>query len=262
MNAEPVEIDEDGDEDMLAVDVLEPLELADLLSTLPTSHMVIVVREGEAAFSIDFESGIDIESEPVAHRELQPGVGYLRLGEITTRGAEAMAAASEALDGAISLVLDLRDNPGGDLSALEAVAAWFLDGDLYLSEADESGDNEEAITSVDGKETLVPSVVLINRGTGGTAEILAAALSERGARLVGETTYGRDSIQTAVSLPDGTVIRMTTKHWLTPGGVSIAESGLSPDSEVSGRDEQLAAAIELVLASGAADSSSAATNGG
>ena len=259
VNAEVIEADDDGEQDFLAVDTLEPLALAELLGTVPTDVSVIVVREGEAAFTLEFAPQDAIASEPVAHRELQDGVAYLRLGELSARTAEGIDAALEALDGTSSLVLDLRDNPGGDLASLIAVSEWFLDGDLYVTDED----GVETTTDVDGDGAArAPEVVLVNRGTGGTAEILAAALADRGARLVGETTFGRDGLQEDVSLSDGTVVRMTTKRWRTPGGRSVEEAGLTPDTEVSGRDAQLAQAVELVLAAGAADSSGAATSGG
>lgn len=277
VNAEPLEADDEATADPLAVDVLDPLELVEVLSTLPTGHSVVVVREGEAAFAADFEPGGAVEPEPVSASELRPGVAYVRVGELSAQAETALAALLPTLEDATSLVLDLRDNPGGDLAALESVAAWFLDGDLYVtadagSMADAVGGAATAsggaagaetgdVRSVKGRGALVPTVVLINGGTGGTAEILAAGLAERGARLVGQASFGRDGLQDGLPLADGTIIRMTTLRWTTPEGRTASAGGLSPDAEISGRQAQLETAIELALAAGSAGASSASSEG-
>lgn len=159
--------------------------------------------------------------------------------------------------GATKLVIDLRDNPGGYLQSAVAIASYFLPaGEVIVREQFGAEEGEQVYRS-QGRtlKQYAPEemVVLINGGSASASEILAGALSEYGvATLIGETTFGKGSVQELVNLPNGAALKVTIARWLTPNGISISEAGLTPDITIertaeqftAGEDPQLDAAIE------------------
>jgi carboxyl-terminal processing protease len=158
------------------------------------------------------------------------------------------------------LLLDLRGNPGGYLEASIEVASYFLPaGKIIVREVGTSGKELRVFRSkghdvISGTDTKV--VVLIDRGSASASEILAGALRENNvATLVGETTFGKGSVQEVFRVTDETVLKVTIAEWLTPDGVSISEGGLSPDVVVPRgenrddpeHDNQLERAVEILL---------------
>lgn len=157
------------------------------------------------------------------------------------------------------LIIDLRGNPGGYLDAAVNMASWFLpEGKVIVKErhrdpADDQLYRSHGYNIFNDKLKLV---ILIDGGSASASEILAGALSEYGkATLVGETTFGKGSVQELVSLPDDSAIKITIAKWLTPNDHSISEKGLEPDIKVSitdedraaSRDPQLDAAVNYLL---------------
>lgn len=155
------------------------------------------------------------------------------------------------------IILDLRNNPGGLLdTALEIVSYWVGDSQLVLKE--KFGDGRETEYRADEKATLkgYPTVVLINAGSASGAEIVAGALQDYGlAKLVGQKSFGKGSVQALKKLPDGSSIKVTIAKWLTPKGRSINDEGIAPDVEVkltkkdveNQKDPQLEVALEMLL---------------
>lgn len=147
------------------------------------------------------------------------------------------------------ILLDMRNNPGGFLDTGVKVANEFLPGGLIVEERFKDG----KITpfSADGKGKLVklPVVILVDGGSASAAEIVAGALRDnQRARIVGESTYGKGSVQEIEEFPDGSALRITIAHWYTPSGTSISEGGLNPDIVIKGdgkavEDNQLQKAI-------------------
>jgi carboxyl-terminal processing protease len=131
-------------------------------------------------------------------------------------------------------VLDLRDNPGGQVDQALAVAEIFLGPDeVVYQRQDASGEREEIRTSEEADPIGEPVVVLINEGTASSAEIVAGALRDNGrAQLVGETTFGTGTVLAEKTLSDGSAILLGVAEWLTPDGDFIRESGISPDVRV------------------------------
>jgi carboxyl-terminal processing protease len=170
---------------------------------------------------------------------------------------EAMRAYVES--GATKLVLDLRGNPGGYLQSAVAIASYFLPaGEVVVREQFGVGEGEELYRSqgrtLKGR-TPSEMVVLIDGGSASASEILAGALSEHGvATLIGETTFGKGSVQELIELPGGSSLKVTIARWLTPQGRSISEAGLVPslviprtaDQIIANEDPQLDAAIRWV----------------
>jgi len=155
------------------------------------------------------------------------------------------------------IILDLRNNGGGYLDIVEKISGIFLKtGDTVLIE-DYGEGKEREIQKTHGKGELseYPVVVLINQGSASGAEILAGALRDnRGVLLIGEDSFGKGSVQEAVTLEDNSLLKITVAKWLTPKGNSISEVGLKPDIEIEmteedfteGRDPQLDKAVEII----------------
>lgn len=162
-----------------------------------------------------------------------------------------------AESGTHKLVLDLRGNPGGFLQSAVSIAGYFLPtGKVVVRES--FGDNaDEQVFRSQGKSLgqYEPEemVVLINGGSASASEILAGALKAHdAATLIGETTFGKGSVQELVDLPSGASLKVTVARWLTPDGTSISDGGLDPDIEIkrtaqqiiNDEDPQLEAALE------------------
>ncbi len=152
------------------------------------------------------------------------------------------------------IILDLRNNPGGYLHVAENVAGWFLEkGEIIVWQ--KTGSKEESFTSSGpGIFSEYPIVVLINKGSASGAEILAGALRDnKGAKLVGEKSFGKGSVQEQMNLNDNSSIKITVSEWLTPSKHSIRDEGLEPDVEVEmteedyldKKDKQLEKALEV-----------------
>jgi carboxyl-terminal processing protease len=152
------------------------------------------------------------------------------------------------------VVLDLRNNPGGYLQEAVAIGSEFIDSGIIVNQ---EGKVQKIpyYASGNGKLTKLPVVVLINKGSASASEIVAGALRDRRqAKLVGETSFGKGTVQDAVELPDGTGLHVTVAKWLTPSGTWVHEKGLKPDVEVKfdpdnknqTQDPQLDAAVKIL----------------
>jgi carboxyl-terminal processing protease len=170
-------------------------------------------------------------------RVLPGGVGYLQLTEFSEHTGEEFGRALEQLrkDGASSLVLDLRNNPGGLLDAAVDVAEpFFRKGELIVyTQGRKAGDRDDYLSDAKGEPLQLPVAVLINAGSASAAEIVAGALKDTGrAVIVGERSFGKGSVQSVFKLKNGEGLRLTTARYYTPSGVSIHEKGIEPQVEV------------------------------
>ena len=170
---------------------------------------------------------------------LGDGFGYIRLSSFTDGTGEELHEAAEGLlseHDLRALVLDMRDNPGGTLGAAVDVADAFLEEGLIVrgnGRIDEARFEENATPGdvIDGR-TLI---VLVDDRSASASEIVAAALQENDrARVVGERTYGKGSVQTVIPLADGGALKLTTSEYFTPSGRSIDGTGVEPDLVVQG----------------------------
>lgn len=152
------------------------------------------------------------------------------------------------------IVFDLRNNPGGYLTGSIFIASEFIkDGNIVTQETINGGKQDYKVTRA-GKLYNIPLVVLVNKGTASAGEIVAGALKERiHAKLVGETTFGKGSVQEAQELPGGAGIHITTSKWLLPSRAWINGKGVDPDIKIENNsdkpdeDLQLEKAIETLL---------------
>lgn len=157
------------------------------------------------------------------------------------------------------LLLDLRGNPGGFLEAAIDMASWFLPSGKIVVREDFGGKQEEQSYRSKGYDIFnenLKMIILVNEGSASASEILAGALQEhKVAKLVGEKTFGKGSVQELVKITSDTSLKVTIAKWLTPNGRSISKEGLDPDYVVKiskedvekGRDPQMDKAIQLLL---------------
>jgi carboxyl-terminal processing protease len=170
--------------------------------------------------------------EPVSWTMLPGNVAYIRIAEFivgTTDGVKAALTEAKA-QGATSMVLDLRDNPGGLVFEAIGVASQFLpEGKAIYLYQEREGDPRPINTVGIGLGTDLPMAVLINKGSASAAEIVASALQENGrAESVGETTYGTGTVLSPIELKDGSMVVLGTALWLTADGDQLWHVGVAP----------------------------------
>lgn len=182
---------------------------------------------------------------PSVEWEVKDGIGYMT---VSTFSEETPDLARQAADefrnqGVKGVVVDVRSNPGGLLkSAVDVASIWLPAGTPVLTEQR----GGEVIKSYDASgETIlegVPTMVLIDEASASASEILAGALKDNNAAtLIGQTSYGKGSVQNLVQLPSGGVLKVTIARWYTPGGQNIDKSGISPDQKVERTAEDIKA---------------------
>ncbi len=186
------------------------------------------------------------------------GVGYVKLYEFSATASERLEEGLEELlaQEPQGIVFDLRGNPGGFLEQAVQIADLFLDDGLILTERWSDGSERKFEARPGDLGEDVPLVVLVNRGSASAAEIVAGALRDRERSiLVGETTFGKGSVQYSFTLSDDSELRVTVARWYTPDDRAIHGQGLAPDIEVpwpeegveEDKDPQLERAIEYLL---------------
>ncbi len=168
---------------------------------------------------------------------LAPEIGYVRIKTFSENTAQLLRRELTALNrkGVKGVVVDLRGNPGGLLGAAVEVASLFLPRDTLVvyTQSREPGERVDYRTPL-GPHRLDPRlVVLINEGSASASEVFSGALQDHGrATLVGQTSFGKASVQSIVPLPDGSALKLTTASYYTPAGRQIHEKGITPDVEV------------------------------
>jgi carboxyl-terminal processing protease len=206
-----------------------------------TVRMTIVGRQAEGPHEVTVVRDDIVVPTVRGARILRDGVGYLRIVQFSEPTAASVREKMEQLvrKGMTSLVLDLRDNPGGLLTSAIEVGQLFLDrGAVVVSIKGRGGDGEDKVPSFSRGAfhwNKGPMVVLINGGSASAAEIVAGALQDHGrAVLVGDTTYGKGSVQSIIGMrPAGQcALRLTTAYYYTPSGRLIHDKGIDPDIRV------------------------------
>jgi carboxyl-terminal processing protease len=169
--------------------------------------------------------------------KLQDDIGYVKLRSFHQTTEEELEEALQDLgeQHIKTLILDLRNNPGGLLEQAITVSNVFLDGGklIVYTKGRLPNQNMKAFSKSEGFHVSYPMVVIVNGGSAGASEIVAGALQDLGrARILGTPTFGRGSIQTIIPLSDGSALRLTTAQFFTPQGHSIHGRGISPDITV------------------------------
>src|SRR5688572_12660355 len=222
-----------------------------------TDVTLTVQRDGGEPFDITITRD-EIELQEVETRLIDGHVGYIGLNGFSAPASEQFAAGLQELldDGADQIVFDLRDNPGGYIDQAQQIASQFIDDGLIFTQESAGDDIKRYESTGDGVATSsdIEVVVLVNQGSASASEIVAAALQERGrATLVGEPTFGKNTVQVWNDLPNGGGLRLTTDRWFTPEHNSAAPDGIQPDVVVAGpedpasdEDPQLERALEIL----------------
>lgn len=177
----------------------------------------------------------ELEVPTVLTGTVSDSVGYIRIPDFEMDIPDLVADGLEDLtaDEPSTIVVDLRDNPGGYVDVFVEVADMFVDGGLVMT-SEATGESLEYEATPGGLAVAEDLVVLVNRGTASAAEILAGALRDRrGAVLVGTNTFGKDTVQIPFELRNGGELYVAVARWSTPNGDTVTNGGLAPDHEIS-----------------------------
>jgi carboxyl-terminal processing protease len=199
----------------------------------------------------------EIRTAPIEARMLPGDVAYVRLTTFSTTSGQDLRRELDKLlpQHPSGIVIDLRNNPGGVLQSAVDVASDFIDDGVVVYEERANAPPTARYVQRTGPVVDLPLAVLVNHGSASASEIVAGALQDRRrAVLVGEPTYGKDSIQNVHRLSDDESIRVTAAKWATPLHQSIGGRGLQPDIAVAmsdddrrqGRDPQLERAVDYL----------------
>lgn len=213
------------------------MSLQDAVSKMrgvPSSTVKItILREGwkETRDFVITREIIKIKS--VKSKMLEDGIGYIKINQFQEQTSSDLSNAMTALkqEHATSLILDLRNNPGGLLNSAIDVSSQFLPpGKLVVFIKDKKGEKTEYRSGKSNGESSIPMVVLVNQGSASASEIVAGALKDWSrAVIIGTQTFGKGSVQSVVPLNDGSALKLTTAKYYTPKGVSIQTTGITPD---------------------------------
>ena len=188
---------------------------------------------------------------------ISDNIAQIRVTYFSKRTGEEITSALKDViaDGAVGIILDLRDNPGGTLNAAVTVTSQFLAEGIVLSAVDGNGEKQSLSVEKGGLALDIPLVILVNSNSASASEVVAGALQdyERGV-IIGTQTFGKGSLNHFRELSDGSAIYITIGRWFTPNGRQIEGQGLIPDIIVDrteddiaqGKDPQLDKAVEYL----------------
>lgn len=199
-----------------------------------TQVHVVVARSGEAD-TLEFDiTRKNLVLPTVSQKMLENQTGYIQVTEFTEHTAEQFEEALSELEqeGMTALIVDLRSNPGGMLTAVCDMLDDILPKGLLVYTEDKNGKRVD-YSSSDDKSLDVPLAVLVNGSSASASEIFAGAIQDRQAgTIIGTTTYGKGVVQSILSLKDGSAFKLTTNRYFTPNGTCIQGIGITPDVEI------------------------------
>ena len=184
-----------------------------------------------------------IEVRSVVSKQIQNRIGYLRLRAFNENSGVQLKNEISKIEKnkkTVGYILDLRNNPGGLLSQAVKISDFFLDnGEIVSTNGRKSNENRKFFAQKGDKINGKPLIVLINNGSASAAEIVAGALQDqKRAVLLGETTYGKGSVQSIIPLKNRGAIRLTVSKYYLPSGKSISEVGVIPDIRIEAEGEE------------------------
>ncbi|MGI2326976.1 S41 family peptidase [Planococcus sp. YIM B11945] len=197
----------------------------------------LTIQRGEKSEPIDIEIVRDEIPIETVYAEMQKDkVAHIQITSFSENTYEELLSAIEDMEkeGMKSMVLDVRQNPGGLLKSALDISNLFVEEGKNLFEVQEKGQEPEVYKASGGDKVKVPVVLLIDGGSASASEILAGAMSESAnVQLIGEKSFGKGTVQTASDMKDGSNLKFTTAKWLTPEGNWIHEKGIEPDVKVA-----------------------------
>ncbi len=251
---------------LLANDLI--LEINDESTDNMTADVAVSKIRGEAGTTVKLkiQRGVEVKdftvtravvNNPSVTSKVENSVGIMTISRFddSTGGLAKLAAKGFIKDGVKSVILDLRDNPGGYVDAAVDVAGLWLDNQVVVTEQ-KNGVIAETFKS-DSEAVLkgISTVVLVNGNSASASEIVSGALQDYGvAKIVGEQTFGKGSVQQLIDINDGAQLKVTVARWYTPKGRNITKDGITPDTTATltqtnvdaGVDPQLDKARELL----------------
>jgi len=197
-----------------------------------TPVTITIIREGwEKTQDLSIVRDV-IQLKSVKYKVLDDSIGYVKLTQFQQKTNQDLEGALENLkkENISSLILDLRNNPGGLLNGAVEVTSQFLpEGKLVVYIKGRSGEKQEFHT-IRTRYVEDPMIVLVNEGSASASEIVAGALQDTNRAVVlGTQTFGKGSVQTVIPMSDGSALRLTTARYYTPKGRSIQTTGITPD---------------------------------
>jgi carboxyl-terminal processing protease len=248
-------------------DVITKVNDEAIPATMAINDVVTKIR-GDAGTTVKIEVTRGAETKdfsitraevtnPSVYSTVQDGIGIMTITRFDEQTGALARDAAQSLksQGVKSIILDLRGNGGGYLTAAKDVVSLWENNKTVVTTKTNGKVVDELKSGTDAILEGMPTVVLVNSSTASASEITAGALQDYGsAKLVGETTFGKGVVQTLIDLPDGAVLKVTTAKWYTPNGKNISKQGIAPDKAVqlttddinAGRDPQLDAAKALL----------------
>ena len=200
-----------------------------------TEVILGIAREGETELLQITIVRARVEIPVVETELLDNGIGYIRLTSFNAVATERLTQATSELiaQNATGIILDFRDNPGGLLDAAVDISDLYLDDGVILYERGSFGIDRTFTSSSGDIGEDIPLVVLINGGSASASELVALALRDNDrATLIGETSFGKGSVQQLNSLSNGGELRVTIARWYSPLNETISKEGIAPDIEV------------------------------
>lgn len=240
---------------------VQGMDLTEVVSMIKgeegTKVHLTVIRDGETDYlQVDVERR-KIESPTVSQKMLENDIGYIQIKEFDDVTVEQFIEALAVCKGSKmkGMILDLRGNPGGNLTAVCEIARQLLPEGLIVYTEDKYGERNE-YTSDGSNQLETPLVVLVDSNSASASEILAGAIKDYGiGTLVGTTTFGKGIVQKIIPFTDGSAVKLTVSHYYTPKGNNIHKVGVAPDVEVAfdsdayyneDVDNQLNKAVEVI----------------
>jgi carboxyl-terminal processing protease len=224
-----------------------------------TEVTLLIMRE-DWEEAREFTITRDLIKVPTIDYEMKEGkIAYIRLYSFNGNAVSEFYKASfnTLIKAPKGLILDLRNNSGGYLEVANNITGWFLErGDLITEEKFHSGESRKFTANGNSAWVNIPVVILANGGSASASEILVGAVRHHhpDITVIGETTFGKGTVQEIETLSDGSEVKISVAEWLTPSGESINKNGIEPDIEVKiteediekERDSQLEKALEVI----------------
>jgi carboxyl-terminal processing protease len=215
-----------------------------------TTVKITIARNGEEKTYTLTRATVD---NPSVQSKIENGVGTMTISRFDDQTGDLARKAAENFkqQNVRSVILDMRDNGGGYLTAAQDVAGLWLKDQVVVSERTNGKVVDELKSGGDPVLNGIPTVVLVNGNTASASEIVAGALKDhKAATLIGEKTFGKGTVQKVLDMGQGTTLKVTVARWYTPSGKNIDKAGIQPDQTVkmtsddvnAGRDLQLDAA--------------------